>query len=292
MARKPRIHYPGAIYHVIARGNNKENIFLDSKDKNRYHDLLDKYKLKYNFEIYAYVLMDNHVHLLVCVNEVPLAKIMQGIQLSYTQYYNKKYQHFGHVFQQRYKAFLCNSDSYLLNLICYIHQNPCRAHFPEGLVYTWSSHKDYLAGQGRCVNPLVILSMFSEEIKQAIQCYTNLVLQEQKDPVEVIKSFEIESLEFDSIDNANKQSLNERVFTVEQPSFNKIANCIAEEMQIPLEQLLGRCRIRKVVEARNLLIYRVLEANLFTRAELAAKLGLDPAIITRGYQQIRNTISQ
>ncbi|HWR45763.1 transposase [Sporomusa sp.] len=160
MARKPRIHYEKAIYHVIARGNNKDNIFLDIEDKYKYLDLLDKYKQKYNFELYAYVLMDNHIHLLICVSEIPLAKIMQGVQQTYTLHFNRKYQHVGHVFQQRYKAFLCNNDSYLLTLVCYIHQNPCRANLPAKIGYTWSSHRDYMVGHGRVANPIFALHMW------------------------------------------------------------------------------------------------------------------------------------
>ena len=98
MARKPRIHYENAIYHVIARGNNRENIFLDARDKDKYLELIGKYKQKYGFELFAYVLMDNHVHLLIYIDQISISKIMQGIQQTYTQYYNKKYRHVGHVF--------------------------------------------------------------------------------------------------------------------------------------------------------------------------------------------------
>jgi putative transposase len=285
MARKPRIHYPQAIYHTIARGNNKDNIFWDSEDKKQYLELLDKYRGKYDFAIYAYVLMDNHFHLIIRVHNIPLAKIMQGIQQSYTQYYNKKYHHYGHVFQQRYKAFLCNDDSYLFSLVCYIHQNPCRARFPEGLSYVWSSHQDYMLGRGKYVNPFFVLRMFNEDIEQAIQGYASLVRQEQKGPMNRIKAVENKPLKTELLEEAEKSSAKEDVCVTRRLSFDEIAKEIGEETEIPLGQLLGCCRIRKVVNARNLLIYRVLESNLCTRTELAAKLGVDPAIITRGYQR-------
>lgn len=99
MARKPRIHYYGAITHSIARGNNKENIFYENADKAKYLDLLKKYRDKYDFLLYAYVLMDNHLHLLIEVRDIPLSGIMHGLQLSYTQYFNKKYGRVGHIFQ-------------------------------------------------------------------------------------------------------------------------------------------------------------------------------------------------
>ena len=94
----------------MARGNNGEYIIKDEQDKKHYIDIVKKYKERYQFKLYAYCLMDNHIHMLIEVSEVPLAKIMQGIQQVYTQHYNKKYKRTGHVFQQRYKAVLCNKD--------------------------------------------------------------------------------------------------------------------------------------------------------------------------------------
>ena len=76
MARKPRVYYAGAIYHVIARGNNRENIFLDCCDKEKYLELVARYKKRYNCEILAYVLMDNHLHILIRIDQTPLSKVM------------------------------------------------------------------------------------------------------------------------------------------------------------------------------------------------------------------------
>jgi len=114
MARKPINHYPGAIYHIIVRGNNRESVLRSPDDKARYLSYIEKYKEKFK---YAYVLMDNHSHMLAAVDQAPLARIMQGIQQSYTQYYNRKYARVSHVFEQRYKAKLCKQDAYLINLL-------------------------------------------------------------------------------------------------------------------------------------------------------------------------------
>lgn len=145
MARPTRIDFPGALFHVMARGNHKSRFFRDASDFIRYENLLQRYHQRYRFHVYAYVLMPNHIHLLVETDRVPLAKIMQGIQQSYTAYFNKKYRLAGHCFQGRYKAILCDRDAYLLTLVRYLHLNPVRA----GLVqapeeWRWSSHKAYL----------------------------------------------------------------------------------------------------------------------------------------------------
>ena len=79
MARKPRMHFPGALYHVISRGNQRQDIFLDEKDLKTYLSYLSEYKLRYPFYLYAYALMKNHFHLLLEVKETPLSKIMQSL---------------------------------------------------------------------------------------------------------------------------------------------------------------------------------------------------------------------
>ena len=124
----------------MSRGNQGQLIFLDDGDRQRYLKLLKELPRQFGCKLYAYVLMDNHVHLLVEVGNLPLSKIMQNLQFRYTQQYNRRYRKVGHLFQGRYKAILCDRDNYLLELVRYIHLNPIRA----GLVrrtdrYRWSS---------------------------------------------------------------------------------------------------------------------------------------------------------
>lgn len=144
MARKPRIHYPGALYHVIVRGNNQETIMYNDMHKNKYLSIVARYKEKLGFMLYAFCILDNHAHLLIEVQDVPLSQIMQRIQQVYTQWFNHRHDRTGHVFQQRYKAMLCNKESYLLEVIRYIHNNPVRANLDDGIEYRWSSHVYYV----------------------------------------------------------------------------------------------------------------------------------------------------
>jgi REP element-mobilizing transposase RayT len=95
MARKPRVEYAGAFYHVICRGNQRQVIFRSDADREYYLEKLEEYRQRHGFKVYAYVLMSNHVHLLIETGNVALSKIMQGLQLRYTGYYNRKRQHRG-----------------------------------------------------------------------------------------------------------------------------------------------------------------------------------------------------
>ncbi len=183
MARKPRIEFEGALYHVIKRGNQRQNIFKDKEDKKRYLTLLSRYKDRYNFSLYAYVLMNNHIHLLLETCETPLSKILQGINQSYTIYFNKKYNTVGHLFQGRYKAILCDRNEYLLTLLKYIHLNPVRA----GIVinpddYRWSSHIFYTKEnkESDLINTLYVLRMFSKNKSKARALLRSFVTTEEQ----------------------------------------------------------------------------------------------------------------
>lgn len=180
MARKPRVHFPGALYQVISRGNQRQRIFRSDKDRSHYLDLLSRYQKRYDFHLYAYVLMSNHVHLLVEAGEIPLAKVMQGLQQSYTLYFNRKYGLVGHLFQGRYKDIGCDRDAYLLELVRYIHLNPVRSKLvKDPMDYPWSSHRVYLgkgSGHDECVQREWILSQFSGRVSEALRQYKEFVL--------------------------------------------------------------------------------------------------------------------
>jgi REP element-mobilizing transposase RayT len=161
MARRPRLFAPGLLYHVIARGNQRRETFMDEEDYRAYLHRLSVYRARHAVTLLAYCLMPNHVHLLVRTGDVPLAKFMQGLQQSYTQWFNRVHGKVGHVFQGRYRAIVCDSDMYLLTLIRYIHLNPVRA----GLVhdpgrYPYSGHRAYLTGHGTSlVDPSPLLGL-------------------------------------------------------------------------------------------------------------------------------------
>src|SRR6266498_2563149 len=133
MARQRRLLAPGVLYHVIVRGNHRQKTFLNQSDYQAYLERLGRYRKRLRITVYAYCLMSNHVHLLVESGSQPLSRFMQGLQQSYTQYFNRKHHKIGHLFQGRYKAIVCEKDEYLLTLVRYIHLNPIRAKLVQKL---------------------------------------------------------------------------------------------------------------------------------------------------------------
>lgn len=144
MARKPRLEYPGATYHVYTRGDNKEAIFLSDEDYRIFLQNLYSYKEKWHFKLFSYCLMTNHLHLLIKVDTTPLSKIMHSVSSSYVKYFNRTHQKIGHLFQSRYKAVVIGTDAHLLETTRYIHLNPAVAGITdEPIKYPWSSYRSY-----------------------------------------------------------------------------------------------------------------------------------------------------
>jgi putative transposase len=150
MPRIARIAPRNYIFHILTRGNNRQDVFRDEMDYRKYLEVLDRYKEKHQFKIYHYVLMKNHVHLVLEPKEEggSLAEIMKGINLSYAQYFKRKYDHIGHFWQDRFKSILISNDRYLLACGSYVELNPVRADVvKDPKDYRWSSYRAYAYGE-------------------------------------------------------------------------------------------------------------------------------------------------
>lgn len=195
MSHPKRISFPKAFYHISSKGNNGENIFIDKRDKLRYLKILKRYKNRFHFNIYAYCLMDNHVHLLLRTKEANISKIMHSINTSYTMYFNKKQNHKGHLFQGRYHSILVSEDEYLLTLIRYIHLNPVRAkivQFPQE--YFWSSYREYLSSlnleRAEIADVDFVLDYFGKNRFEQIKKFREFINQEIEKISEIESPFE------------------------------------------------------------------------------------------------------
>lgn len=177
MARKPRLHYIGAVYHVMVRGNSGQNIFADEEDRYRFYLFLQEGVEKFGHRIHAFCLMNNHVHLAIQVGEKPLSRIMQNLCFRYTQWVNSRQKRVGHLFQGRYKAIVVDADSYLAELVRYIHLNPVRAKIlktPEA--YPWSGHRAYMGlEQLPWLTTELVLLQFAQRLKTARTKYGKFV---------------------------------------------------------------------------------------------------------------------
>ena len=164
MPRKPRLHVPGGFFHVILRGNGRSNIFFAREDRSIWESLIADAVQRYGHRIHAYCWMTNHTHMAIQSGPEPLAQFIAYIAGNYARRMNIRMQRTGHLFERRYRAFLVQEDTYLLELVRYIHMNPVRA----GLVdrcgdYEWSSHRAYLdSGRPEWLTVDYVLQMFGQ----------------------------------------------------------------------------------------------------------------------------------
>lgn len=181
MGRPWREEYQGGIYHVIARGNNKEYIFKDSIDKGYFIKQLKEAVADMNYRIFGYVLMDNHYHIIIQTIGKNLQEIMHQINNKYSKYFNAKYKRVGHVFQGRYKAIMVQDERYLIGLLRYVHQNPIQGNLCKAVEeYKWSSDVFYRKGISGFVNVDIVLKMLNVERAEAIKQYKELMAEKEE----------------------------------------------------------------------------------------------------------------
>jgi REP element-mobilizing transposase RayT len=171
MPRKAREKSKSGIYHIMMRGINRQCIFEDEEDCTKFLRVLEQYKDKCGYEIYAYCLMGNHVHLLLKVGEEPLEQVMRRICGSYVYWYNLKYDRIGSLFQDRFKSEPIEDEAYLLTVLRYIHQNPLTAGLVKDIEkYKWSSYSEYVE-KVKLVNIDYVLEMLNEDRGKAIKIF-------------------------------------------------------------------------------------------------------------------------
>lgn len=204
MCRKNREKSESAIYHVMSRSCSEFNLFRDDSDRERYLRTIKKYKDIFLFKIYSYCIMSTHVHLMLDCCGADISKIMHGINQSYSQYYNKKYQRRGHVFQDRFKSIIIHDDKYSLVLSAYIHRNPKNIENFKDCIqkYSYSSLGIYL-GIREDVYSLVdkgyILNMFpSSSVCDSEKQYLNFVNYQYHDDDNLNGEFEKDKGEYRS----------------------------------------------------------------------------------------------
>jgi len=127
MPRKARIDAPGALHHIVVRGIERKPIFKDSIDYQNFIERLGNILGESSTPCFAWALMSNHAHLLMRTGLAPISTIMRRLLTGYAQQFNRRHRRYGHLFQNRYKSFLCEEERYLLELVRYIHLNPIRA---------------------------------------------------------------------------------------------------------------------------------------------------------------------
>jgi putative transposase len=182
MARPLRIEQADSFYHVLSRGNERRAIFADDADREGFLARLGRAAARFEMDVFAYVLMGNHYHLVLRMHRANLSAALQWLGVSYSVAYNRRHGRCGHLFQGRFKSFLIQEEAYLYRLLLYVHRNPLRAGLvPRMADYPWSSYRAlaYARGGPRWFDAAGVrayLGITAREFRHAVNGY-----QEQRD---------------------------------------------------------------------------------------------------------------
>jgi REP element-mobilizing transposase RayT len=316
MPRKARIDAPGALQHVICRGIESRNIFKDNTDKNRFVERLGAVLLETQTPCYSWALLDNHLHLLIKTGSIPISKLMLRILTGYAVSFNRRHKRAGHLFQNRFKSILCQEDTYLLELVRYIHLNPLRAGLVKSMPqldrHRYCGHSFMLGlNHNDWQDVDYILKFFGKKVGNARRHYREFVakgIKEGRRPdlisgglirttggwaalsayrqrKEHIKGDERILGESDFVETVLREQ-NERIerrcrLNLQGYDFDKTVARVAQVFDLKPQVVLTRGKERVRVKARAVLCFWAVSELGMTGAEVARRLRISKSSVSR-----------
>ena len=274
---------------MMMRGNGGEDIFFEDDDRYHFYLLVQQGIERYGHRIHGFCCMTNHVHLAIQVGDIALSKIIQNLSFRYTRWINQRRKRIGHLFQGSYKAILVDADSYLLELVRYIHLNRCRAGMvKDPMQYPWSGHRAYLGEeQLPWLTTDWVLSQFSQQKAAARRRYATFVQEGLGEGYR---------MEFHSGGEEDARVLGEDRFVnraikpnqarLKPPPVKKIVRVVCHQYGIKEQELSDPSRKRHVAEARGVIAWLVVKNEIGTLTDLAQKSNRDLSVVSIAARKI------
>jgi len=301
MSRAWRIEYEGALYHLLSRGNEGRDIFINDKDRFVFLDTIGEMSERFEIDVFAYVLMGNHYHLLIRTKRANLKRAMHWFGTVYTQRFNRRHFRNGHLFQGRYKSIIVQNDAYLLQLSYYIHRNPLRAGIVKRLAdYRWSSYRFYAYGRKPpdWLSTLLILSQFEKE-EDCHKSYREMVQKYAREEKRLLEDLRhgliLGSKQF--VEKIRKQYLPAKPdFSI--PQQNKLAKGFdSNDLLDKAQRLLLKYDMQHYVKAkrlrgaekdrRDLLVYTIWRSGKFTNDQIGRQFGLSYSAVSHAVKSLK-----
>ena len=288
MARKPRLHVPGGLYHVILRGNARQDIFFAPQDRHRFYELLAEGVARFGYRVHAFCLMTNHLHLALQAGDRPLSAGVQNLAFRYTRHINGRLKRVGHLFEGRFKAYLVDRDRYGLALVRYIHLNPVRARMvKQPAAYAYSSHRGYL---GREDLPWLttdwVLGQFGSRIGVARTRLARFINEGKAEGHNAaFYGGQVDSRivgEEDFVRAILKPKPNRR----RTPPIREVVTYVSHRYRLNEKELLAAGRARRPAEARALLTWLALKTQTASLTTLAQSFGRDISTLSHAVSRI------
>lgn len=319
MPRQARIDLPGLLYHVMIRGIERREIFPRNTDREDFLTRLGKSLEGSGARVFAWALMPNHAHLLIRTGEKKLSGIMRGLLSGYATKFNVRHRRSGHLFQNRYKAIICEEEEYLLELIRYIHLNPVRAKIATDMKgldeYQWTGHAVLMGKrENRWQETEEVLERFGRKLKAARKNYREFMEdgmalgRQQKYSggglirsagrlIEVLKNRRNKTLEQSDERVLGSGEFVENILkgieekdkikreTKRNLDFEKLIEKTSRYYRIKSTQIKGESRIRKISEARAVLVKLGIEYLGLSGSKLGKELNISPSGISWLYRR-------
>ncbi len=291
MPRKPRLHVPGGIYHVILRGNNRQPLFFSASDRLDFESLVEGGVARYACRVHAYCWMTNHVHLAVQAGRQPVGGFVQWVAGQYARRLNRRKSRCGHVFEKRHRALLVGGESYLLELIRYIHRNPVEARMVEKAgAYRWSSHAGYVGGDTRdWLTTHWVLSLFASRLSEARRLFDEFVHDDDAE-ARSCNGFDRGGNVDDRVvgDDRFLEQVMERAVQPAPLSLRSLDDVVAsvcEAHGIREVELIDRTRTRRYAKIRAEIAKKAIEMGVATLSQVARRFGRSDAVICRSVKR-------
>jgi REP element-mobilizing transposase RayT len=299
MSRPWRIEYEGALYHLLSRGNEGEDIFEDDRDRKVFLKTVGEMAERFAISVYAYVLMGNHYHLMVKTERANLKKAMHWFGTTYTQRFNFRHSRKGHLFQGRYKSILVQNDAYLLQLSCYIHRNPLRAGIVKRLAdFRWSSYLAYAYGR-KAPNWLqteLILSQFDSEdphksYRKKVQRYAGEEEQLWEDLRYGLmlgsKGF-ADTIRQEFLPPEPQPAITHQVEVAKHPNPIHIVRKAEKVLRCDVKHFLKTARVSGTEkETRDLMIYLIWKTGVLTNEQIGQHFGLSYSAVSHAVKSLK-----
>lgn len=261
MPRKARKTSKTKVYHIILRGNDKQDIFFDKQDYKKFLEDIEKTKEKYQYDLFCYCLMSNHVHLVIYDKNENISKAIQSLAVSYSSYFNKKYSKVGHLFQNRFLSKNVETREYLVTLCKYIHQNPVKAGISKINEYLWSSYNDYLKNYKTLVDTKTILSILGQTNEKSRK---NFIKFQNEINEDITGNNEIEYELIDKLTDEQAKKRIEAVLGIENAiDIKRFSNKIRNEKIRKLQIIKGtsKAQIARVIGISKKIVERAMKGE-------------------------------
>jgi len=292
MARKPRIHFNGAIYHVLLRGLDGKTIFRNVADRRAWEALVEEGCQRFGHRVHAFCWMKDHVQMAIEVADAPLSKIMQNLSFRYTRHFNKRHGEEGPLFHGRYKAILIDPDEYLDDLVRFIHNNPVRngaAKSPED--FKWSSHAAYLGSDERpWVTTERVLAHFGKTPRSSVPAFERFVAagRDEHERQDLMRGTDGGRL----LGNAKfaRKALKPPKPVVRPMTLTQLVRLVCREEGVKEAELKNESRARRQSQIRQIIAYLAAELGIASLTALADRFNRDLTTMSRNQRYFRDRL--